>query len=239
MLKLGCLPGRIPVGLRELTYYAAGDLPQAPPSVLVPAVASWGMDGNDVYGDCGVAGGNHGFMACASVLGKSEVFPSTEQITDYYLTYTGGQDDGVVLSDYLAYVRANQFFGHTISQYAPVAVSDVPTLAFAIWAYGFAYTGISVTQAMMDAVEGQAEWQPWTVQMAQGAPVGGHCIPLVGYDDQFLYAVTWGAIQKITYPAWHAMAREAWAVITGEFAGGDAHGISLAALTADLPELSK
>ena len=28
--KLGKLPGRIPVGLRDLTYYAAGHLPAAP-----------------------------------------------------------------------------------------------------------------------------------------------------------------------------------------------------------------
>src|SRR5271168_3050280 len=149
--KFGCLPGKIPVGLHDLTYYAAGRLPQAPPSVLVPAIPSWGMDGNDTNGDCGPAGGNHGFMACASIAGKTEVFPSAEQIVEYYLTYTGGQDDGVVLSDYLAYVRRTGFFGHTVNLYAPVAVSDVRTLSFAVYAYGFAYTGISVTQGMMDA----------------------------------------------------------------------------------------
>lgn len=491
--KLGCLPGKIPVGLRDLTYYAAGGLPQAPASVAVPAVSSWGMDGNDVYGDCGVAGGNHGFMACSAIAGKNEAFPGTEQIVSYYLAYTGGQDGGVVLSDYLAYVRAKQFFGHTVSEYAPVAVSDVPTLLFTIWAYGFAYTGISVTQAMMSACPENGAWQPWTLEMAQGEPIGGHCvipatkiltddlrwipagdlqpgdgltafeeypsvpgkhrkfrrgvvertetlrlpcwvlefddgtevtaaydhlwlvaresgkrawvrtdqlragterathmyklfdvwhedrdwesgylaaafdgegwldgnathirklgfaqrdnamlettehllkkkgfdfrrylhngnqygdnpvynlcvntrrqsvrllgkvrpqrllsnfspdrlgavnaspyvklirkefigerevvalqtdtrtyiaeglpshncIPLVGYDDQYLYAVTWGQVQKISYPAWHAMSQEAWAVITGEFAGGDDRGVSFAALQADLDQLGK
>jgi hypothetical protein len=197
------------------------------------------MDGNDLYGNCGVAGGNHGFMATASIAGKTEVFPSTEQIVDYYLTYTGGQDSGVILSDYLAYLRAKQFFGHTVSAYAPVSPSDVPTLAFAIWAYGFAYTGISVTQAMMSACPENGTWQPWSLEMAQGNPIGGHCIPLVGYDDTYLYAVTWGQVQKISYPAWHAMSQEAWAVITGEFAGGDDRGVSLAALQADLNELGK
>ena len=53
---LGCLPGTIPVGLRSLSYYVAGDLPKAPASVAVPEFGDWGMLGNDHYGDCGVAG---------------------------------------------------------------------------------------------------------------------------------------------------------------------------------------
>jgi hypothetical protein len=235
--KFGCRPGKVPVGLRDLTYYAAGSLPQAPPVSPAPVISpDWGMDGNDTYGDCGVAGGNHGFMACAAITGSGETFPGAAQIIAYYLAYTGGQDDGVVLADYLGYVRKTGFFGHTVSLYAPVSVSDVPTLSFAVYAYGFAYTGISVTQAMMDAVQGPS-WQPWTAEMAQGASIGGHCIPLVGYDDQYLYAVTWGQVQKISYPAWHIMAQEAWAVITGEFSGG-VRGISPAALAADLPALA-
>ena len=238
--KLGCLPGVIPVGLKDLTYYMPGPLPQAPAEVEVPSV-NWGMDGNDVYGDCGVAAINHGFMADAVIIGDiKESFPSSRQVVDYYMTYNSGQDVGVILSAFLAYVKANPFCGHTIEAYAPAAVHDIPTLQFAINAYGFAYTGISVTQAMMNACEGTA-WQPWTLQDTMGEPVGGHCIPLIGYDDQFLYAVTWGGVQKITYSAWHSMSTEAWAVITGEFVakGDDGRGINLQALQADLSRISR
>ena len=237
--KLGRLPARIPAGLKDLTFYAAGSLPPAPAQVAVPAVTSWGMGGNDRYGDCGAVGVIHYFMADAAVAGETGTFPDDQQIIDYYLTYTGGQDQGVVLSDFLAYVRQNQFCGHAISAYAPVGVHDVPTLQFAVNAYGAAYTGISVTQAMMDAVPDGSPWQPWTTDMALGEPVGGHCVPVVGYDDQYLYAVTWGAIQKISYPAWHVMSQEAWALITGEFVSkaGDTRGISLAALISDLNQV--
>jgi hypothetical protein len=238
--KLGRKPGVIPAGLRDLTFYAAGALPAAPASVAVPAVTAWGMDANDHYGNCGVAGINHYFMADAAVAGITEASATDPQIVNYYLAYTKGQDDGVVLSDFLSYVRSNGFYGHTISAYAPVGVQDVPTLQFAVNAYGAAYTGITVTQAMMDAVEG-GTWQPWTTDMAQGAPIGGHCIPLVGYDDQYLYAVTWGAVQKISYPCWHTIAEEAWAVITGEFitSGGDTRGVDLQALQTDLSKVGQ
>ena len=238
--KLGRLPGQVPVGLRDLTYYAAGPLPAAPAKVAVPSVADWDMDGNDQYGDCGVAGLNHGFMAAAADTREGESFPTADQVVSYYLNYTGGQDSGVVLSDYLGYVKGKGFYGHAVSAYAPVSVSDVNTLRFAINAYDFAYVGITVTSAMMNAAQGNAPWT-WTLEEANDPDqVGGHCIPIVGYDSTWLYAVTWGNIARIAYPAWHQMGDEAWAVITGELASAyeDGHGISLAALQADLSKLN-
>jgi hypothetical protein len=240
--KFGRNPGYIPNGLRDLTYYAAGSLPQPPTSVTVPTVPAdadgtpWGMDGNDSYGDCGVAGVNHAFMAAAASTGvlSAEVWPSDEEVVSYYLTYTGGQDNGVVLADFLSYVKSTQFFGHFVQAYAPIAVHDVPTLQYAIYAYTSAYTGINVTAAMQAAFQaGKA----WTLGDVLSPVVGGHCVPLVGYDSDHLYCVTWGGVQAISYSAWHFISDEAWAVIPGEFKAGDGRGVDLAALQADLSKI--
>lgn len=241
-LKLGCLPGRIPVGLKELSFYKAGSLPQAPPAVTVPVVPGqpdgtpWGMDGNDTYGDCGVAGVNHGFMAVDAVLNYPETVPAASDVVNYYLTYTGGDDSGVVLADFLQYVQGNGFFGHTVEAYAPVNVNDVPTLMFAVDAFDFSYTGITVTTGMQQAYQ---DGQPWDMNQLSSPVAGGHCVPLVGYDSNYLYCVTWGKVQPITYPMWHSIATEAWAVITGEFtaANSDGRGIDLDSLKADLAQL--
>jgi hypothetical protein len=176
-------------------------------------------------------------MCDDAILALNGQFPSRQDVIDYYLTYTGGQDTGVVLADFLAYVRKTGFFGHTLKGYAPVAVHDIPTLHFAIWTYGNSYTGIKVTQAMMDAFQAG---QPWDLDDMLSEVVGGHCIPIVGYDSQYLYAVTWGKVQPISYSAWHFMSDEAWALITGEFTakGGDGRGVNLAALEADLNKLA-
>lgn len=243
-LLYGRLPGTIPAGLKDLTYYAAGALPKAPASVAVPVPPAapdgtpWGMDGNDTYGDCGVAGINHYFMADAAIAREGEQFPDDTEITQYYLTYTGGQDTGVVLSDFLAYVKKTEFYGHTIEAYAPVGVHDVPTLHFAIWAYGAAYTGITVTTGMMNTFNAG---QPWTMEDLFSDIDGGHCVPLVGYDSKYLYCVTWGKVQPIEYSAWHYCSSEAWGVISGEFVskGGDTRGLSLAALKADLSRIGR
>lgn len=231
----GRLPGVIPVGLHELGHYAAGALPRPPSKVDVPAVSDWQVLGNDTKGDCGVAGLEHGFMADASITGQRESFPGSQDAISYYLRYTGGQDTGVVLSQYLAYVRKNGYYGHTVRAYAPIGVHDVPTLQFAIWAYGFAYTGIAVTEGMQQAF---AEGKPWTTATLASNVLGGHCVPLVGYDDTYLYPVTWGRVQAVTYAAWHYMSDEAYAVISGELADGDGRGVSFAALEADLGKLA-
>ncbi len=238
--KFGRNPGHIPNGLKDLTWYIAGALPRPPAEVAVPAVpvnvdgTAWGMDGNDTYGDCGVAGVNHTFMAAAAVTDDTEQWPADDQIVSYYLAYTGGQDSGVVLADFLAYVKAHEFFGHSIQGYAPVGVHDVPTLQFAIDAYTAAYTGINVTSGMMAATKAG---KPWTLGDMFSPVEGGHCVPLVGYDDSHLYCVTWGQVQAVSYPAWHFMSDEAWAVIPGEFKAGDGRGIDLAALQADLSKI--
>src|SRR6202167_6271132 len=243
--KFGRLPGHVPNGLYDLTWYVAGALPKVPLTVAppVPPVnldgTAWGMFGNDTYGDCGVAGVQHGDMAVDVDL-KDKLDPLTaDQIVQYYLTYTDGEDSGVVLADFLAYVKQTGWFGHKLAAYAPVSISDFATLQFAINAYGYAYTGIEVTDLMMDAFQAG---QPWTAETVQDGTVeGGHCIPLVGYDSQNVYAVTWGGIQAIEYSAWHLMSSEAWACIWGEVPSGglDGHGVNLKALQADLANLRK
>jgi hypothetical protein len=237
-LKLGRRPALIPAGLRELPFYAAGPLPSAPPAVTVPMISDWGVLGNAQYEDCGVAGLQHGFMACAAALREPAVSISEDQVVSYYLTYDGGRDNGVVLSQYLQYVHVTGYYSQRVTAYAPVNVNDLSTLQFTIDAYDFAYTGITMTQAMMDAFN--AGQRPWDLVMTQGQALGGHCVPLVGYDSLYLYAVTWGEIQPIAYAAWNRVADEAWAVITGsdQSAGTAGRGISLAALQADLSRLS-
>jgi hypothetical protein len=232
--KFGRKPAQFPAALHDLTHYVAGSLPKAPASMAVPEVSTWEMLGNDTYGDCGVAGLEHLLMAAAADTGEQETFASDQQAVDYYLKYTGGVDEGVVLSEYLTYVRRHGYYGKTVKAFAPVSVHDLPSLQTAMWLYDGVYTGIAVTQAMMNAF---GQGQPWTLEMAQQEQIGGHCIPLIGFDGKYVYAVTWGGVQAIEYPAWHAMSSEAWAVISGELGNGDGHGIDLAALKADLDKL--
>jgi hypothetical protein len=198
------------------------------------------MLGNDQYGDCGAAGLVHGdeVTACIVDLAQKETWPTDQAVIDGYLEYTHGQDSGVVLAQFLNYARCHGFLGKRYKHYAPVEVHDVPTLQTAVFMYGFSYTGIVVTTGMQQA--SLANNQPWETSQLSTPVAGGHCVPIVGYDDTYLYCVTWGSIQPITYPMWHAISTEAWAVITPEFVehNGDGRGVSLDALEADLDKLN-
>jgi len=198
------------------------------------------MLGNDTKGDCGVAGLEHGFEAAAAITHESRTtWPGSSQAISYYLTYTHGQDSGVVLADYLAYVRANGYYGQSVKAYAPVAVHDIPTLKTAVWLYGFAYTGIAVYSGMQQAFTQNETDCVWTTALLDTI-VGGHCVPIIGYDDLYLYIVTWGQVVRVTYSAWHAIASEAWAAITGELVArrGNGRGVSITTLNADLDRLA-
>ena len=39
---------------------------------------------------------------------------------------------------------------------------------------------------------------------------------LAGYDADWLYAVSWGAVRRMSWGFWHAYADEAWALGSGE-----------------------
>lgn len=237
-VKYGRLPATIPTAVHDLTYYVAGRLPAAPASVDPPAITDWGMLGNDEWGDCGVAGIDHGFMAVDADLKESVLATPATDVVNYYLNYTGGSDVGVVLSQFLAYVDENGYYDRTISAYAPVSVRDLNTLHFAINAYDFAYAGITVYQGMEDAF---GAGEPWDLHSISGNVAGGHCVPIVAYDSTWLYCVTWGKIQPIAYPAWTRVGDESWAIITGEEekAGTAGHGINIDALKADLKRLKR
>ncbi len=227
----------MPTGLRTLTYYAKGALPRAPEAMTAPT-ADWGMLGNNHYGDCGVAGLQHGFQAAAVDTHKKTFLPTAQQAVAYYLHYTHGQDSGVALMTYLLYVHKVGYYGNKVQAFAPVTPKDIPTLKFVTNAYDFTYLGIVVTTLMEKAF---ATRQPWKSSTLRGNILGGHCVCGVGYDDLGITVVTWGGIQKLTWAAFQEMERigdaEAIAVITGEIDEGDGHGIAYATLVEDLAKI--
>jgi hypothetical protein len=184
-----------------------------------------------------VAGLTHLLEADAAITTENEAWPSAAQVVDYYLAYTEGQDSGVVLSQFLGYVRQHGFFQHTVSAFAPVNVHDVPTLQTAVYLYDGAYCGIGVTASMQQAFQ---EGEPWDYSVTADPVIGGHCVPVIGYDDHYIYLVTWARVQAVTWPAWHSVASEAWCIISGEFVArnGDGRGVNLEALRQDLDRLA-
>lgn len=228
---------QFPTQLKSLSEYfrAGAPLPTPPTAVNYYAeVKKWPMDGNDKYGDCTMAAAAHAIQQWNALTGRNDRVPSTLAVVHEYFKLSGGQDSGLVEADVLKAWNTTGLWGNYIYGYAPVNVHDQATLRQAIYMYGLTYAGIQVPANAETQFQNGQPWQldpGWQQQQI----VGGHAVPLVGYDDKYLYCVTWGEVQPIAYDWWQTYADEAWAVLPQEFkesAGFDA--IDYGTLLADL-----
>lgn len=238
--RFGKAAPQFPQGLKEFgSYLKAGAALPSPPNAVdhFSAVSTWPMDGNDQYGDCTLAAAAHAIQLWNQVTGRNDPLPSLPAIVAEYFKLTGGADTGLVEANVLKVWRKSGLWQNKIVGYAPVNVHDQTLLQQAIYLYGLAYVGIQVPANAQTQFEAG---QPWSLVPGwqQQKIVGGHAIPLVGYDANFLYAVTWGQIQKIGYDWWQTYADEAWAILPQEFKeAGGFDQLDFQALLADLKQI--
>ena len=219
-----------PHGLDDLAYYTRGHLAPPPPAVPVPGVKLWGVMANDRLGDCTVAGVGHLILAANATSMTCDAIPNDDDIVKQYFTITGGQDSGAVEVDVLrAWYTKGLFGNNKIAGFAPVKTSNLLDVHSAVSMFGAAYIGVALPGS---AQQQFASGKPWAIT-PQDKIEGGHCVLIVGYDSQYCYAVTWGAIQAITYPWLSRYMDECWAIISQEFV--ETHSVlDIDALRSDL-----
>jgi hypothetical protein len=236
--KYGKLNPQFPVALKDFTAYAVAPLPTPPASVdWAKNIAAWPMDGNDKYGDCTMAAAAHMMQSWNAQTGQSDPIPDEQQVIDEYLHLSGGQDTGLVESHVLRTWHTRGLWGNKVVAYAPVNVHGLTALQQSIALFGGVYAGIQVPA---NAQQQFQDGKPWTLDPGwQQQPIeGGHAIPLLGYDSDWVYAITWGAVQPIAWDWWSTYADEAWAVLSQAYReAGQVNGIDLATLTADLKQV--
>jgi len=236
--KFGKLGPRFPAGLKEIDSYASAPLPPPPAAVdWTKNVADWPMDGNDQYGDCTMAAAAHCLQSWNAEAKVTDPVPNEQQVVQTYLQLTGGADNGLVESDVLRTWNTTGLWGNRIVGYAPVNVHNLIILRQAIDLFGGVYVGIQVpANAQQQFADGQA----WTLVPGwqNQSIVGGHAVPLLGYDAKWLYCVTWGAVQQIAWDWWHTYGDEAWAILSHAFAEAKVvNGLDVATLQADLASI--
>lgn len=178
-------------------------------------------------GDCGFACRQHVKMSKAACYGETETWETSNELVAEYLTYDGGQDQGVVLADVLlAWYQSGR-----IVAFAPVDHTNPAAVDSAMQAFKGVVTGVNLTD---DAEQLFDAGQPWTVAGGeQPDPDEGHCIAKVKADGHSLDEyVTWGALQPATREWSVRCAAEAWVILTEE----DPR-IDLVALRADIDAL--
>ncbi len=249
--------GRLPAQparphLKLGSYLNHAKLPAAPASAdwlsQVPADA-WGMLANSLWGDCTCAGVGHKRIGDVYVNQGTVLAVTDTETLGLYSAVTGFNpaagppgdnptDRGSTCQSVLEYWHQHGFLGESPVAFAKVDISDRAELQQAIAFFGQLYCGLEVPQS----AEAQFNaGQPWTV--VEGSPlVGGHCVTVGAYSPDGLSAVTWGAVQPMTWAFFEAYFAEAWVVIGKDFINSrtaeNIQGLSLYQLGADFAALT-
>lgn len=242
--KTGRLKAVWPAGLLAFREYLTAPF-ALPPSAWPVPKASYPMDGNDVDGDCTIAGAAHFIAALNKWLKKRDHVPTAAQVKTEYFKETGGQDTGLVEANVLKKWQTVGLFGHKIAAYAPIKPTDLNGIKQAIAFYGGCYLGILCPDSAQRQFEQQEETGkqvPWTYEGEQTDD--GHCVIALGYTADGLLCATWGAPDPL--PAvlitWDFLAHyleEAWVILSHELveAKKDTLGVNVPALQADIASL--
>jgi len=209
--KLPARPGSIE--LRFGDYLKKDKLPQLPQRFghvtnIPPGRHGWGMLGNDIAGDCVIAGRCHQIMVDALATHRPVPdFSPGSALAAYSqcLVYCGGKpfdprdpstDTGLDMQSAAKWWRDVGLTDadgnlHRIDAY--VAIETVEDVLMATYLCGSAGVGL----ALPDSAERQFEaGQVW--DDVKSPPTGGHYVPCVGYMGGHLVVVTWGELQGMT-----------------------------------------
>ena len=197
-----------PRDLRLAQYLDTATLPSLPPTFgHDDLVTSWGMLGNDRYGDCVWAGAGHEhelwtreskthadatftdanvLAAYSAVTGFTPTDPSTDRGTDMRAAANYRRTHGIV-----------DTAGHThkIGAYVALGIGNLTHLDYAIYLFSAAGIGIQFPVSAMDQFRQGVPWD-----YVPGSKIeGGHYIVGTRKRPDGLYdVITWGKVQPAT-----------------------------------------
>lgn len=227
-------------------YFDTTELPQAPAAFShADKVSSWGMLGNDDYGDCVWAGADHEHRQWNASAGRVVRFSRATALSDYAAA-TGfnpkdpNTDNGTNVSKAASYRRKigvidRKGTRHKVAAYVRLNAGDVDKTKQAVYLFGAVGIGINFPSSAMDQFNARL---PWSV--VRGSQIeGGHYVPIIGYDANYFYVVTWGKVQKMTYDFFRTYNDESIVYLTDEdmISGKTLEGFNLSQLQADLRAL--
>ena len=190
----------------NLVYHKIGE--RDPDIILRPDVF-FPLDGNDVYGDCVVAGMAHYLTLTNGRIGEL-IIPPAKEVIKFYKKLSGCKDQGLVMFDTLKYWRRRPFYNHTIDLFGRIDLKNHKLVKQCIWLFGGVDLGFQVQR---DAIKDFEEGKTWTPGPTDG---GGHCVIAGAYDNETVTLLTWGGVIKGTWQWWDAMVDEAFAILPPE-----------------------
>lgn len=191
-------------------------------------IVDFGMMRNSDLGDCTCAALGHAEQTItANTVGFDEItVPDSDVVSLYsascgYIPGNPSTDEGGVELDVLNYVRKNGMFGvDELIAYSDPDPGNVEHIKQTISLFGGVYIGLSLPVS----AQNQDVWDVVSSPNSEPGSWGGHAVWVLGYDQQGLTCVTWGAAKRMTWDFWLKYCDESHAILfmnwLGQF-GGD------------------
>lgn len=207
------------------------EMPAYPPSYFIDNNLSQpipiSMLGNDTHGDCVIcAKANHTLRF--EEFEQDTIIPiTTEDCLSQYWKEQGWRecslkflnpfnpkpDRGLVMLDSLNDWRHNgwDIAGKKYTIYAYASVPTAVEVKAAVYLLNGVNMGIRVPQSAIDQFKAGQPWE--ALSPLDSRFVGGHAIYVVGYDSQYLYVITWGKVQKMSWAFYSSYTDEGYAIV--------------------------
>ena len=244
-VKLGKAAPRHDPRTLKLAAYLPAVLPQIPASAnfysRAQPAGNWGMMLNDQFGCCTCSAAGHMIEAWTGDAGVLVVPPDDTILAAYegacgYNPADPSTDRGGVEIDVLNYWRKVGVAGHKIGAYAAVNIRNQDHVRAGAYLFGGLYAGVQLPNSVRGASVWTVVGDGMTGASAAGS-WGGHAVPVVGFDAEGVWVVTWGALTRVTWQFWAVYFDEAYAIISSDFlnaAGETSGGFNLTQLQSDL-----
>jgi hypothetical protein len=188
------------------------------------AIKDWLMLGNDKAGCCVFATAFHMVMNWLKEHGI-DFTPTDVQVLALYSQLAGydpatpSTDVGYNELDLLKYWQSTGIAGRRpISAFVSVDPAELQHMRTAIYLFGSVFAGVTLTQRAMDEFQAGMNWKETNPWFGGKRVLGGHAIPIVGYDANGFWCVTYGQLQYLTNEWWLKYGSEAWAVFSPDWA---------------------
>jgi hypothetical protein len=204
--------------------------------------ADWSMMGNDSAGDCVEACEGHCLMLRTANVGGTIVIPTAQQVLALYSAETGynpsdpSTDRGTDETSDAQFMLSTGFLGHKADATAMLDPTNLDALKWGVQCFGSVELGVNWTQQAMDQFN---TGQPITD--FSGTSIGRHSVPIVHYDGETPYIVTWAERVPTTWDWVKGASDEAHGLVFGDWItaqGSSPPGLDLAALVAELKSIS-
>lgn len=232
-----------PRTLQLRSYVDVLNLPVPPAREMVEKTLTWPMLANDRFNCCTSAAAGH-MIHHWTAANQHGVFLTDNDIILAQAQLTGDRlMDCVSMLDALRYWRGQGIGGHKIHSYVRGEKANGLDLRCIIHLFGCGYVGLDLPG--FACIGDPKGWPsiPWEIpenapsDATAPNPNQGHCVAVVGYDEQSLYAVSWGQLKTMSWEFFHRYAEEVYAVLSFDWVAENATcptGFDTATLEMDL-----